>query len=354
MKRDRLGRFLSPGIARQRGSSGSSCGSGRTRGRPSRTGGSSADGVAAQLSWGSTRSCGDTGEDGTDEAGAGRTLAMGHCRLCHGKFSSRSLRSISERVPGETSERLSPGERVFIRDFQRLLGVAVHQDPALPQFVCKNCYTQFYQCHSLLRSFLQRVNVSPAGQRKPCTKVGVQPPTVAEEGACMADLITSSPQCLHGLVGWVHEHAVNCGCLPSLQRTLSSEYCGVIQAVWGCDQGHDFTMDTDSGCRALLLDSALAVKWGKELAPRLAQSSASDPAGAASQLCQARETQVGSETKTLPSVDVALLHSHGDSVGPGLSPYIQPNLAPSEAPGQLGEKQVPSSTSDDRRRPERR
>lgn len=348
MKRDRLGRFLSPGIARQRGSSGSSCGSGRTRGRPSRTGGSSADGAAPQLSWGSTRSCGDTGEDGTDEAGAGRTLTMGHCRLCHGKFSSRSLRSISERVPGETSERLSPGERVFIRDFQRLLGVAVHQDPALPQFVCKNCYTQFYQCHSLLRSFLQRVNVSPAGQRKPCTKVGVQPPTVAEEGACMADLITSSPQCLHGLVGWVHEHAVNCGCLPSLQRTLSSEYCGVIQAVWGCDQGHDFTMDTDSGCRALLLDSALAVKWGKELAPRLARSSASDPTGAASQLCQARETQVGSETKTLPSVDVALLHSHGDSVGPGLSPYIQPNLAPSEAPGQLGEKQVPSSTSDDR------
>nr|XP_034378108.1 zinc finger protein 276 isoform X2 [Arvicanthis niloticus] len=351
MKRDRLGRFLSPGIARQRGSSGGSCGSGRTRGRPSRTGGTSADGAAAQLSWGSARSCGDTGEDGTDEAGAGRALAMGHCRLCHGKFSSRSLRSISDRVPGETSERLSPGERVFIRDFQRLLGVAVHQDPALPQFVCKNCYTQFYQCHSLLRSFLQRVNVSPAGQRKPCTKVGVQPPAVAEEGACMADLITSSPRCLHGLVGWVHEHAISCGSLPSLQRALSSEYCGIIQAVWGCDQGHDFTMDTDSSCRALFLDSALAVKWawwGKEISPRLAQNSESNPTGAASQLCQARETQGGSETKTLPSVDVALLHSHGDSVGPGLGPCTQPNLAPSEAPGQLGEKQVPSSTSDDR------
>lgn len=351
MKRDRLGRFLSPGIARQRGGSGGGCGSGRTRGRPSRSGGTSADGAAAQLSWGSmTRSCGDTGDDGTDEAGAGRTLAMGHCRLCHGKFSSRSLRSISDRVPGETSERLSPGERVFIRDFQRLLGVAVHQDPALPQSVCKNCYTQFYQCHSLLRTFLQRVNVSPAGQRKPCTKVGVQPPTVAEEGACVADLIASSPRCLHGLVGWVHEHAVSCGSLPSLQRTLSSEYCGIIQAVWGCDQGHDFTMDTASSCRALFLDSALAVKWawGKDLSPRLAQNSESNPTGAASRLCQARETQVGSETKTLPSVDVALLHSHGDSVGPGLGPCTQPHLAPSEAPGQLGETQVPSSTSDDR------
>lgn len=107
-------------------------------------------------------------------------------------------------------------------------------------------------------------------------------------------------------------------------------------------------MDTDSSCRALFLDSALAVKWAwvKELPPRLAQNS--DPAGAASQLCQARETQVGSETKTLSSMDVALLHSHGDSAGPGLGPYTHPNLAPSEAPGQLGEKQVPSSTSDDR------
>lgn len=203
MKRDRLGRFLSPGIARQRGGSGGGCGSGRTRGRPSRSGGTSADGAAAQLSWGSmTRSCGDTGDDGTDEAGAGRTLAMGHCRLCHGKFSSRSLRSISDRVPGETSERLSPGERVFIRDFQRLLGVAVHQDPALPQSVCKNCYTQFYQCHSLLRTFLQRVNVSPAGQRKPCTKcissemgVGQGPVTTAgpelrvqPHGSCLSAL----------------------------------------------------------------------------------------------------------------------------------------------------------------------
>ncbi|XP_023378486.1 zinc finger protein 276 isoform X1 [Pteropus vampyrus] len=111
---------------------------------------------------------------------------MGHCRLCHGKFSSRSLRSISGRAPGESSERPPPGARVFTRDFQRLLGVAVHQDPALSQFVCKNCHAQFYQCHGLLKSFLQRVNASPTGHRKPCMKVGAQPPTGAEEGACLA------------------------------------------------------------------------------------------------------------------------------------------------------------------------
>uniref|UniRef100_A0A8C0N0Y5 Zinc finger protein 276 n=2 Tax=Canis lupus familiaris TaxID=9615 RepID=A0A8C0N0Y5_CANLF len=173
MKRDRLGRFLSPGAAGQRGGSGGG-GSGRTRGRPARSGPSvdeAAALVAARLGWGLARARGDPGEDGADEAGTGRALAMGHCRLCHGKFSSRSLRSISGRAPGDSSGRPPPGERVFTRDFQHLLGVAVHQDPALSQFVCKNCHAQFYQCHGLLKSFLQRVNVSPTGHRKTCTKV---------------------------------------------------------------------------------------------------------------------------------------------------------------------------------------
>ncbi|XP_030872717.1 zinc finger protein 276 [Leptonychotes weddellii] len=275
---------------------------------------------------------------------------MGHCRLCHGKFSSRSLRSISGRAPGESSDRPPPGERVFIRDFQHLLGVAVHQDPALSQFVCKNCHTQFYQCHGLLKSFLQRVNVSPTGHRKTCTKVGAQPPPGAEEGACLVDLITSSPQGLRDLVAWVHGHAASCGALPNLQRTLSSEYCGVIQAVWGCDQGHDYTMDADSSCGALLLDSALAVKWtwDKEMAPWLTQHRGSNPTGAAPQSSQGKATTVPAETETLPSTDMAQPPSDVIPVGPGLSPPPQPSFPSSGAPGRLGEKQVPSSTSDDR------
>ncbi|KAF0884804.1 ZN276 protein, partial [Crocuta crocuta] len=282
--------------------------------------------------------------------GPGRALAMGHCRLCHGKFSSRSLRSISGGAPGESADRPPPGERVFIRDFQHLLGVAVHQDPALSQFVCKNCHAQFYQCHGLLTSFLQRVNASPAGHRKTCTKVGAQPPPGAEEGACLVDLITSSPQGLRGLVAWVHGHAASCGALPSLQRTLSSEYCGVIQAVWGCDQGHDYTMDADSSCGALLLDSALAVKWtwDKEMAPWLAQHRGSNPTGAAPHSSQSRAATAPAETETLPSADVAQPPSDVGPVGPGLCPALQPSLPPSGAPGRLGEKQVPSSTSDDR------
>ncbi|KAM5207650.1 zinc finger protein 276 isoform 2-T2 [Hipposideros larvatus] len=357
MKRDRLGRFLSPVAAGQRGGSGAGgFGGGRARGRPVRSGPSMDEAaalVAARLGWGPARACGDAGEDGADEAGAGRALAMGHCRLCHGKFSSRSLRSISGRAPGERSERPPPGvpgERVFVRDFQHLLGVAVHQDPALSQFVCKNCHAQFYQCHGLLRSFLQRVNVSPSGQRKPGTRVGAQPPTGAEDGACLVDLVTSSPQALHGLVGWVHGHAASCGALPSLQRTLSSEYCGVIQAVWGCDQGHDYTMDADSSCGALLLDSALAVKWtwDKEMVPRLTQHRGCNPTGAAPQSSQGRATAVRAETQTLPSTDVAQPPADGSPVGPVPGPLPQPSLPPSGAPGQLGEKQVPSSTSDDR------
>ncbi|XP_078214171.1 zinc finger protein 276 isoform X5 [Callithrix jacchus] len=276
---------------------------------------------------------------------------MGHCRLCHGKFSSRSLRSISERAPGASTERPSPGERVLVRDFQRLLGVAVRQDPSLSQFVCKSCHAQFYQCHSLLKSFLQRINVSPTGHRKPCAKVAAQPPTGAEEGACLVDLITSSPQCLHGLVGWVHGHAASCRALPHLQRTLSSDYCGVIQAVWGCDQGHDYTMDSSSSCKAFLLDSTLAVKWpwDKETVPWLPQHRGCNP-GAAPQTSQGRGTgtPVGSETRTLPSTDMAQPPSDSNPAGPRRGFPPQPSLPLCGAPGQLGEKQVPSSTSDDR------
>ncbi|XP_063103937.1 zinc finger protein 276 isoform X6 [Cavia porcellus] len=335
MKRDRLGRFLSPGLARQRGGAGS----GRVRGRPARGDGAETLAAAARLGWGSARACGDPVEDGADEAGTGRALATGHCRLCHGKFSSRSLRSISDRASGDSSEKPSPGEPVFVRDFQHLLGVAVHQDPSLSQFVCKSCHAQFYQCHSLLRSFLQRVNVSPTAQRKSYAKVGAQPTMAAEEGVCLVDLITSTPRCLHGLVGWVHGHAASCGALPSLQRTLSSEYCGIIQAVWGCDQGHDYTMDTDSSCRAFLLDNALAVKWpwDKETAPWLIQNRESDPVGAVPQISQGRGSMTGTETKILPSVDTAP-PSDGSSVGLRPGPPPQPSLPPSEAPGSLGRR----------------
>lgn len=150
------------------------------------------------------------------------------------------------------------------------------------------------------------------------------------------DLITSSPEGLRGLVGWVHGHAGSCGALPSLQRTLSSEYCGVIQAVWGCDQGHNYTMDANSSCGALLLDSALAVKWtwDKETAPRLTQQQRSSPTGAAPPSSQGRAATAWAEMETPPNTDVARPLSGGSPLGPGPSSLPQSSLPPSGAPGR--------------------
>lgn len=102
-------------------------------------------------------------------AGTGRAMSTGHCRLCHGKFSSRSLRNAFGKAPvvgPESSEKQRRLEQVFFTDFQRLVGVAVRQDPALPQSVCKKCHAQFYKCRSVLKAFIQKVNVSPAGHVK--------------------------------------------------------------------------------------------------------------------------------------------------------------------------------------------
>uniref|UniRef100_F6WDI9 Zinc finger protein 276 n=1 Tax=Callithrix jacchus TaxID=9483 RepID=F6WDI9_CALJA len=180
---------------------------------------------------------------------------------------------------------------------------------------------------------------------------GSMSPRRATGSLVQMDLITSSPQCLHGLVGWVHGHAASCRALPHLQRTLSSDYCGVIQAVWGCDQGHDYTMDSSSSCKAFLLDSTLAVKWpwDKETVPWLPQHRGCNP-GAAPQTSQGRGTgtPVGSETRTLPSTDMAQPPSDSNPAGPRRGFPPQPSLPLCGAPGQLGEKQVPSSTSDDR------
>ncbi|XP_044283765.1 zinc finger protein 276 isoform X2 [Varanus komodoensis] len=198
-------------------------------------------------------------------AGSSRSLSTGYCRLCHGKFSSRSLRNAFGKVPvmGESSEKQRRLDQVFFTDFQRLVGVAVRQDPALPPFVCKKCHAQFYKCRSTLRAFIQKVNVSPAGHLKARGKNHVvQPHLPGPEGdAPCLDLITSSPQCIRNLVLWTHHHAERCQVAPHLQSVLSSQYCGIIRAVWGCAEGHDYVMSTDSDCSAVLADGSPAVKW---------------------------------------------------------------------------------------------
>ncbi|XP_067392852.1 zinc finger protein 276 isoform X2 [Emydura macquarii macquarii] len=368
MKRDRRGRFLSPaGGCRPepRAEAKSRGGPLGGRGRPAQQEEEAAAGAGQGARWAPAQ---PEPADGAEEAGLGRALNTGYCRLCHGKFSSRSLRNAFGKVPvtGENSEKQRRVDQVFFTDFQRLVGVAVRQDPALPQYVCKKCHAQFYKCRSVLKTFIQRVNASPTGHIRSKGKSPDVPPQPDTEAPCL-DLITSSPQCLHNLVTWTHSHAGNCQSVPSLQSVLSSEYCGIIRAVWGCGNGHDYVMDTDSDCSTVLVDNALSVtwEWNKSTAQRLTDNGASaDNAGAVSAptppLAPARTTSCqqpvnrGTTSEPLSSENQLpqnrnSSHSQLDSAVSSQEKNLPQSASPlSSTPGQLSGKQVLSSTSDER------
>uniref|UniRef100_A0A3B4AZZ3 Zinc finger protein 276 n=1 Tax=Periophthalmus magnuspinnatus TaxID=409849 RepID=A0A3B4AZZ3_9GOBI len=152
------------------------------------------------------------------------------CRLCHGKFSSRSLRnafSSSSRDHVDCEEERSV---VFHSDFQRLVGVKLNQDPRLSKFICKTCHSKFYKCHGILLRFLQRVNLPPMGEEK------------------LPWCFTSDHQCLHSLVSWAHHHAGACSSCPALMDVLESQCRGSVRALWGCGDGHSYEMDTYFSC----------------------------------------------------------------------------------------------------------
>lgn len=98
-------------------------------------------------------------------------LSSAICRLCHGKFSPRSLRHAFNKWPQESmdivdneSDSVAQSPLLFHTDFQRLVGVQLDRDPRLSEFVCKKCHTKFYKCHSILIRFLQRVNLPLVGK----------------------------------------------------------------------------------------------------------------------------------------------------------------------------------------------
>ncbi|XP_078524366.1 zinc finger protein 276 isoform X5 [Lissotriton helveticus] len=198
MKRDRRGRFLAGGLSRRldrqvaagkrRGGGGlNSTPSPRGRGEGRAEQGALLEETEVQGPLGWEAASEHFLEDGVSDAGTGRSLTSGHCRLCHGKFSSRSLRNAFGKVPvmGDSSERQRRVEHVFVADFQRLLGVSVRQDPSLPPFVCKNCHAQFYKCHSVLKTFMQKVNTSPTSHAKTKSRdFGMQPQLKTGEEQC--------------------------------------------------------------------------------------------------------------------------------------------------------------------------
>ncbi|XP_070617858.1 zinc finger protein 276 isoform X2 [Erythrolamprus reginae] len=299
-----------------------------------------------------------------------RGLTAGFCRLCHGKFSSRHLRTAFGKVPvvSEDAAKQRRLDQVFFADFQRLVGVAVQQDPALPPFVCKKCHAQFYKCRSILKAFIQKVNVSPAGPPKTppgktnLVQTSLPVASAGGEAPCL-DLITSSPQCLHQLVRWSHGHAEICPMAPSLHSVLSSKYCGIVRAVWGCEEGHSYIMSTDPDGSTLLVDGALgAQRERKKESPQHATGNgvAPDSSEAASPLLQPQHSAARAVASQQPADSGTALPVPGaenlvpESRGlPSPQDPLQEDLlqAPCPrlgSPGQSREKLALSAASDER------
>ncbi|KAL0968226.1 hypothetical protein UPYG_G00264030 [Umbra pygmaea] len=177
-----------------------------------------------------------------------RRISTAFCRLCHGLFSPRRLRHAFDKWPvecdGLTDTEPAQSPVLFYTDFQHLVGVPLNRDPRLSQFVCKNCHTKFYKCHTILLAFMQRVNLLPTvhtGDRQSTerSQATVNP-------SILTPTIPSDPKCLHSLVSWAHHHAEDCHSCPDLKEVLEGQCWGSVRAVWGCVDGHNYIMDTQT------------------------------------------------------------------------------------------------------------
>ena len=54
---------------------------------------------------------------------------------------------------------------------------------------------------------------------------------------------TSDSKCLHSLVSWAHHHGEGCRSCPDLKEVLEGQCWGSVKVVWGCVDGHSYTMD---------------------------------------------------------------------------------------------------------------
>ncbi|XP_028287388.1 zinc finger protein 276 [Parambassis ranga] len=184
-------------------------------------------------------------------ASAGR-LSTAVCRLCHGKFSPRSLRHAFNSWPQDSlgfvddeSEAAAQSPLLFHSDFQRLVGVQLDRDPRLSEFICKKCHAKFYKCHSILVRFLQRVNLPPVGKENLKVRKNEKCAESSVNHVSAAPLsFTSDQKCLHSLVSWAHHHGEACRSCPDLKEVLEGQCWGSVKAVWGCMDGHSYIMDT--------------------------------------------------------------------------------------------------------------
>lgn len=192
----------------------------------------------------------DTQKHPENKSRSSGRLSTAVCRLCHGKFSPRSLRHAFNKWPQDSidivddeSDAAAQSPLLFHTDFQRLVGVQLDRDPQLSEFICKKCHSKFYKCHSILVRFLQRVNLPPVGKEnlkswKKCPEASVN------HGSTTPQSFTSDPKCLHSLVSWAHHHGEACRSCPNLKEVLEDQCWGSVKAVWGCVDGHRYIMDT--------------------------------------------------------------------------------------------------------------
>uniref|UniRef100_G3N5H9 Zinc finger protein 276 n=1 Tax=Gasterosteus aculeatus aculeatus TaxID=481459 RepID=G3N5H9_GASAC len=229
---------------------------------------------------GGTRPAGGVGEDEGAPGLRGRPrrsvpdttdgrLSTALCRLCHGKFSPRSLRRAFDKWPQDAvdveSDAAARSPLLFHADFQRLVGVQLDRDPRLSEFICKKCHSKFYKCHGILLRFLQRVNLPPVGKEnlqswKKCPEASMH------RAATTPQSITSDPECLRRLVSWAHHHGEACRCCPNLREVLQERCRGSVRAVWGCVDGHSYAM----GARTLAADlcaGGISEQDGEEAQP---------------------------------------------------------------------------------------
>ncbi|XP_056271896.1 LOW QUALITY PROTEIN: zinc finger protein 276 [Pseudoliparis swirei] len=189
-------------------------------------------------------------------------LSTAVCRLCHGKFSPRSLRHAFDQRPRDESDAAAAESPLFHADFQRLVGVQLDRDPRLSEFICKKCHSKFYKCHGVLRRFLQRVNLPPVGKEnleswKECPEApGPHAATGRSQRSQTSRTLTappaprpftSDPEVLGGLVSWAHRHGEACRSCPALREVLEERRWGSVKAVWGCVDGHRYVMDANPG-----------------------------------------------------------------------------------------------------------
>lgn len=207
------------------------------------------DNAATHVTANSDFSVTDTKKHPESKSKSSGRLSTAICRLCHGKFSPRSLRHAFNKWPQnstdivkEDSDAQSP--LLFHTDFQRLVGVQLDRDPRLSEYICKKCHTKFYKCHSILVRFLQRVNLLPVGKENSKSWKNACPESSENHVSTMPPSFTSDPKCLHSLVSWVHHHGEGCRSCPDLKEVLEGRCWGSVKAVWGCVDGHSYTMDT--------------------------------------------------------------------------------------------------------------